>query len=242
MENRPNYLSLIVTGIAGSAIGAGISWFFTKRYYTNKYQQELEAYKQHFDEKIGKLEAQIMMLQGPTVSIKEDPKTAKNENESDSEDKKQYKSIIKQHYDFSEDDLEDEDEAISEAAAYMKRVYDENPIEAKPHIISMDAYTGEDDVHYKDNYGHVTLDYYAGDNVLCQAELHSEVVPNPADWVGYSFKEHFGDEEFGNDPDCVYVRNDQMRMDFEIIRDKGYYCQIILGIDPPDEDDEDDDS
>ena len=168
----------------------------------------------------------IKKLVVPTPTVKLD----KSKN-----DRPAYKSILREQYDLENLTVEDEDEAVREAAEYMRKVYDENPIQYKPHLITLDAFCGDDGIHYKSDYQHISLDYYAGDDVLASMDTN-EPVNNIGEIVGYDWKLHFGDEEYGNDEDCVYIRNDERRCDYEIIRDKGYYCQIILGIDPPDED------
>jgi hypothetical protein len=64
-----------------------------------------------------------------------------------------------------------------------------------------------------------------------------EIVEKPNFVVGWKWKEHFGDPELFNDEDCVYVRNELLKCDFEIIRDAGKYREIVLG----DYDEEDND-
>ena len=48
-----------------------------------------------------------------------------------------------------------------------------------------------------------------------------KIVQNADELLGDDFASHFG--EYEDDPDTVYVRNDQQRVDYEIIRDFGPY-------------------
>ena len=86
----------------------------------------------------------------------------------------------------------------------------------KPYIISPDEFGDHDE------YDTATLVYYA-DNVL--AYYTGEVVENVRAEVGTEFMNHFGDDE--NDPDTVYIRNDVMKFDYEILRDQGKFSDVM---------------
>lgn len=70
-----------------------------------------------------------------------------------------------------------------------------------------------------DNYDVISLTYYA-DGVL--TDDYDEIVENPDDVVGPDFAEHFGEYE----DDSVFVRNDRLKADYEILYDMRKYSEL----------------
>ena len=88
-----------------------------------------------------------------------------------------------------------------------------------PYIIHRDEFYLNEE-----GYSQSTLTYYAGDDVLCDEQ--------DAPWNDY--KKMVGVLEFGKgslDISIVYVRNDRLQAEWEIIIDHGYYLNEILGED-----------
>ena len=220
-------IGYILTGIVGAALGSGVTWFFTNKYWVERNAQELEACKQYVDRRLEELDSREPKKSTEPVNTEPqkplDPPTKPREPKS-------YHSIIAKHYNV--DDVDDEE--IEKAAELMAEREAENVPKDKPYLIHMDAYNGDDEVHYQESYTHLTLDYYSGDDKVALSDTN-ELIDNPEKILGWDWRIHFGDERYGCDENCVYVRNDERRVDYEIVRDKGYYCQIILGIDPPED-------
>ena len=93
----------------------------------------------------------------------------------------------------------------------------DDPMPNEPYVISPDNY-GEND-----NYTQISLVYYAGDEVLADDE--DEVVEDIEDTVGEDFAEHFGEYE----DDSVFIRNDRLRCDYEILRDNRSFSDVAEG-------------
>lgn len=119
------------------------------------------------------------------------------------EDKEQYSKIVKQ-YDYTQF-AQNREEALSEPEEVEEKV-------SGPYIISPDMYDESD-------YDTVSLTYYA-DDVLADS-ISDEVYDDPYSLVG-EFKSHFGEY----DDDSVFVRNDDERLDYEIIRDDRRYSDV----------------
>lgn len=83
----------------------------------------------------------------------------------------------------------------------------------RPYVISPEDYEDSD-------YTTETLDYYEGDGVLVDA--YGDVVENVDELVGADFASHFGEYE----KDTVYVRNDEIEIDYEICRDYRSYSEV----------------
>lgn len=61
--------------------------------------------------------------------------------------------------------------------------------------------------------------YYAGDDIL--ADDKDDPIENPEELIGKNFRELFGQD--ADDPDILYIRNDQRGNDFEISRVNSCY-------------------
>lgn len=106
-------------------------------------------------------------------------------------------------------------------ATELKR-RDANPNE--PYVISEEEY-----LEAEKDYGQDSLVYYDGDGVVCDTQ--SQVVDDKV--VGEANLLRFGHGT--QDPDTVHIRNDQLEMDFEVVRSNGKYIVEVLDLDDPDE-------
>lgn len=98
----------------------------------------------------------------------------------------------------------------------------EDPNVKKPYVISPDEY-GEED------YAVVSLCYYA-DGVL--ADDWDKVIEDVENTVGEDFANHFGEYE----DDSVFVRNDELETDYEILRDTRNFSDVVNTNAHPEED------
>lgn len=97
-----------------------------------------------------------------------------------------------------------------------------------PYIISPEEF---DEL---DGYEAVSLTYY-NDGVLTNmwdSQLDEDEIE---EMVGKDFAEHFG--EYEDDEDSVFIRNDELKADYEITRDYRDFRQVVSG-DDPDQDNE----
>lgn len=111
---------------------------------------------------------------------------------------------------------------ISEYAAKLKESgyinyseisQEDNDVEV-PYVIAPEDY-GEND-----EYETISLTYYS-DGVLTDED--DEVITNPGKLVGEDFVSHFGDYE----DDSVFIRNDNRKIDFEILMDYRTYQDVL---------------
>lgn len=93
-----------------------------------------------------------------------------------------------------------------------------------PYIIKEDEYSNELSTsimrHKKE-----LLYYYAEDDAL--TDEREEIITNGYDIIGDEALSNFG--ESGDDPDVVYVRNENLSTDYEIIRLNKSYQATVLG-------------
>ena len=89
--------------------------------------------------------------------------------------------------------------------------------EERPHILHVDEYFANEK-----QYTQITLMYYQGDNILCDDK--DVPIYNPESMVG---KLDFG--HGSNDPNIVYIRNDKLQVEFEVLLDHGHFQIEVLG-------------
>lgn len=75
-----------------------------------------------------------------------------------------------------------------------------------------------DDKQWYDKLNYV---YYKGDDIL--ADDRDDAIDNPEELIGKDFREMFGRD--ADDPDVLYIRNEQCSIDFEISRVESCYSE-----------------
>lgn len=80
-------------------------------------------------------------------------------------------------------------------------------------------------------FDQVTVTYYVGDDVLVDDK--ESPIDEVDEIVGVSNLQRFG--EGSGDPNVVYVRNNRLGLDYEIVRSKGKYAVDVLGLPDPDQ-------
>ncbi|MET0786535.1 MAG: hypothetical protein ABWY25_07515 [Paenisporosarcina sp.] len=86
-----------------------------------------------------------------------------------------------------------------------------------PYIIHRDEYFSDEM-----DFSQSTLSFYAGDQILCDEE--DVPIYNPEKVVG---KLEFG--KGSRDPSIVYIRNEKLQAEYEVLLDPGYYQTEVLG-------------
>lgn len=88
----------------------------------------------------------------------------------------------------------------------------------EPYPIHRDEYFADEM-----GYDQSVLTYYAGDNVMC----------DETDTVVYNHERLVGDVQFGygsGDKNVAYVRNEKLKIEWEIVRHSGHYQVEVLGL------------
>ncbi len=90
----------------------------------------------------------------------------------------------------------------------------EEDVVSEPYVISPDSF-GE-----LDEYEQISLTFYE-DQVL--ADENDEIVEDVEGTVGFESLTHFGEYE----DDSVFVRNDRLKCDYEILMDERLYSDVV---------------
>lgn len=103
----------------------------------------------------------------------------------------------------------------SESLKYIQKE-EEPQVELKPRVISPDEF-GE-----QDGYDEISLTYYA-DKTLTDDHEHPMSEDEIEETIGKESLRHFGEYE----PDSVFVRNDRLKVDYEILMDQRTYAEVL---------------
>lgn len=184
--------------LAGATVGAATAWLCAKRYYEHIAQEEIDSVKAVFAER-----------KPINTDITWSEKQEENQHKAD---------IAKLKPDLMNYAAKLQEEGYTNYTEHSKKKTEEEKDESmdnEPYVISPDDY-GEND-----NYTQISLIYYAGDRVL--ADDNDEIIEDIEGTVGEDFAEHFGEYE----DDSVFIRNDRLRCDYEILRDNRAFSDVV---------------
>lgn len=188
--------------LSGMAVGSSITYFLVKEHFKNYYDQiEKEDI------------ASVKEIWSRRKGIAEENKEKKEQVHAmvtDLEKKKgasviDYRNKIK-NYGYSDSEAK-EQKAIKEA-------------EVGYHVIKPEEYNEPDfSEEGEDDYERLSFTYYS-DGVL--ADENDDPVEDVEEKVGPDFASHFGEYE----PDSVYIKNDDLGVYYEILRDNRTYAEV----------------
>lgn len=189
-----------IIGVVSFIFGAAVSSFITRELVKKKYeriaQEEIESVKELY-----KTRESVRDIQQGIIDGWNNPNKVLKEKIQSICDKamNDYKKILKDQK-YSNDTKNDNSERSSSM---------------KPYVISPDEFGEMED----EDYDKVSFTYYA-DGVL--ADEYDEIVENVDEIVGEESLTHFGEYE----DDSVFVRNDKLKCDYEILLDQRNYSDI----------------
>lgn len=139
---------------------------------------------------------------------------------------KKYNTQNKSHHDESDEEEEEKDPSsrsleeirdIVNDLGYKKESAVENNEEEEDDMLGPEIIAPEES--WERDYPTLSLVYYEGDGVLANDD--GKIIDNVDELVGEDFASHFGEYE----DDSVYVRNEKMKVQYEILRDYGCYSE-----------------
>jgi hypothetical protein len=110
------------------------------------------------------------------------------------------------------------DESTDREWSYAEELTRREP--GVPYIIHIDEFRVNEPEHTQ-----VSYTYYEQDDVLCDS--HFMKVDDMDEAIGLGNLGHWG--HGSNDPNVVYVRNEKLNLDFEVVRDRGLYAEAAHG-------------
>lgn len=194
----------ILVFVAGAVTGAAATWFYAKKKYELIAQEEINSVK----------ETLTARLNDYTNGLEPDPKEQEPETpEITEEDKEEYKEVLGtvNYSAYSDEPKKKSGKKNTKKNKEVEPVIDEN----EPYVIAPEEFGDDDDFETESLYyfadGHLTDDQY-------------ELIDDIEGMVSYNALEMFGTNE--GDEDTVYVRNPQLKCDFEILQDIRNYADL----------------
>lgn len=172
--------------VLGAAVGSAVTWQYTKKFYEQRAQEEINSVKKTYGKK-------VVPAQGEEDRTEKEAATVVD-GVDDKPDILRYAELLKHEKYITDDD--------SPAA------------ESKPYVISPDEF-GE-----FEEYDRISLTYYA-DQVL--ADENDNKIKDVDEVIGVESLTHFGEFE----DDSVFVRNDRLKCDYEILMDSRTYSEVL---------------
>lgn len=195
----------ILTFGAGLVVGALASYIVTRNKYEEILQEEIDSVKETYKKRA---EMGPCKLDEEDEEVKEEKNTTEVEEEFTEEEHSKYNNIVSESGYVNYTKYAKKDEEVEE----QERIPVTDPYD-RPYVINAEEY-GEEV-----GYDTMTLTYFA-DKVL--VDDLDDIVENPDDVVGLDNLRIF--EEFG--ASTVYVRNDVLMVDYEIMKDDFKYSDL----------------
>ena len=191
------------TFVTGLVIGSVVTYVIVKDKFEKIAQEEIDSVKEVFGRRVEKKVEKI----------------AKKEVEKIRKEYNEYDNLTKNYTSYSKNETEENVEEDEEVCEINEDKVELDEIERasdydRPYIIEPQEFGA------LDGYSLITL-YHYSDNVL--ADDCDELVEDLDDVVGEDYASHFGEYE----DDCVYVRNDRLKADYEICRDLRKYSDVV---------------
>lgn len=186
--------------------------YYTKFHKTGEYADPVELAKDYIQEE--NVEDYDEEVQDAIKALKdyspENPAEENPEKQSEIEKAEVVESIQKNVFDT----VPENEAEFDYQAEHDKRIH------GKPFIVTQEQFFENELEHEQ-----ITITYFEGDDVL--SDEQDKPVENVDKIVGNDNLDKFG---YGsNDPNVVYVRNDDLHLDFEIIHSDGKYTEEVLG-------------
>ena len=201
----------ILAFAVGAAVGSAATWYFVKTKYERLAQEEIDSVKETFagfkkpevDDKPQEGDHVIYdgeeYVVGPEVTLEASDATVA-----------EYAKLLASQGYTNYSNAENIPEEIPPEPVTDKTEARDNA----PYVIPPDQFGEFDD------YDTISLMYYA-DGTLC--DDNDEILEDPDNVVGPGATDHFGEY----DDDVVYVRNDRLKVDYEILRSLKTYEEVL---------------
>jgi len=208
--------------VGGMLIGGGTATLILKKHYQRILEEEIASVKAAYKADTVNLKKQNLDLLDQVTQ----PKTTQDEmdkplSEEDIMKLSVSKLISDQGYGGG---VIDEDEA-PRFRLYDRTTDNFNPAEEErsedePYVISVAEFQNDEE-----DYDKITVRYFEDDETLV-GEMRKD--PLPIESAGAVNLTRFG--VGSDDPNILYIRNEKLEIDFEVIRDDGSYTESVLGI------------
>lgn len=193
-------LNKVIIFAAGAVIGSLVAWKLTKTKYEKIMIEEEQSLREYYNKKVKVIEDTATDLHD-SYQRREDALRKKLEEETEKEPE-----IVQGTNEVDNKVFFDRyTEILNSYTSSPEEPHLDNGTNDKPYVVSPDEF-GE-----ADGYDIITLNYYA-DGVV--ADDWNDPIEDIGATIGEDFASHYGEYE----EDVVYVRNDRLKVEYEILR------------------------
>lgn len=206
--------------VVGAGIGAGIAWFLTKRAYEKRIQEEVNSVKETFAQLYEDAKKRADENKNkPDLDSYAEWKRQQEETQTAEEinSELQNKTVNTHATDYTDfiNGLADNPREIDTSGLGPQPV-EKNPDKSRPYLINRLPYSNE-----KPNYDVITVIYYADGTY---AEPHGTEM-EVEDYIGTNLMDYVEN----TDKDEIFIRNDDLEIDIDIVKDARSYDEIMFG-------------
>lgn len=214
----------VLTGVLGSIAGAAVGAYFTDRRLQKRYEkiaeEEIDVMRSHFRARLVAKEEKPDLDQMVRKSKEKAEVLGYTEKDLPPADpvpaapgEPNTPAIPEEVRNVFEEQAPDHDWNYEVELAIREELDGK-----RPYVIHIDE-KGEAE------YDEITLTYYAGDDVLCNSD--DTIVESQEEVVGVNNLDRFG--HGSGDRSIVYVRNDNLSLDIEVVRSEQTYAEEVHG-------------
>lgn len=145
------------------------------------------------------------------------------------EDKNEEIAFLRDRYSVKKDNVRNTEEEVGESESDSGELTVQQVRDKITELGYKNEEEDEDDMNgpkviapeesWEQDYPVISLTYYEGDGVL--ADERGKIIKNVDELVGEDFADHFGEYE----DDSVFIRNDKLKIYYEILKDYGSYSE-----------------
>lgn len=215
-------IKIIGASVLGLAAGAAVGYKIAEKRLGAEFEERLERETAGMKEFYSNVKQPYSSPEEAVADlIKETEEPPKVEDPRVKAQKVQYNKIVKgAGYDASMDEFE---KTEAEAAEVIhKNVFNDEQGPKDPYVIGEDTFMANED-----GFEQETVTYY--ENGKQYVDTHDKIIDKAEQIFGPN-PPNFGDRS--NDPNLVYIRNENLRMDYEVVRSERSYEEDVLGQEP----------
>ena len=194
--------------VFGAAIGSAVTWKYIKEKYEQIAQEEIDSVKETF--------SKVEPKNKNHGKVEENHAQVRAERENNKSNIVEYAAKLQENGYTNYSNMSNGPEKNNKPSVSVKEEDNKQMVDGGPYVIPPEEFGEFDD------YEKISLTFYA-DKVLTDDD--DQLIDNIEEIVGNKALESFGDYE----DDSVFVRNNKLKCDYEILLDQRKYLDVIKG-------------
>ena len=192
--------------LSGGLLGGAAGVYGTYKYFFARADKEINDMQNYYERKLDDLKEMQDQI-NLTKDIDEEKKPSVVTEDLDKEELEEYSEMI------------DKLKYNKISTKPKKKAKKEIDISNQPKIISYDEYSEDN------NYEKVVVSYFEDDGTLMLED--ESLFEDGINVLGPMNLEHFGMMDDDPEPDTIYIRNEALGVDYEVVREDGSYENFL---------------